>query len=289
MSLGERAFKLILDGKKCAQERLEGFKKRSLRVFDAIGRQPHLAVVLVGSDPASQVYVGHKEKQCGAAEIKSTVLKLEARISKEDLTFEIKKLNESTDVDGILVQLPLPKTLEGFDPSDYILPEKDVDGLTAQNMGLMIKDKAFAEPCTPKGVVELLKQNGVSLEGKKAVVLGRSQIVGWPMAWMLTRENATVTVCHSKTLGMEQILKESDLVVAAVGKPEFLNEAHFKEGAVVVDVGIHRLESGKLTGDVNTSGLLDKKISYTPVPGGVGPMTVSQLLDNLISLVERKF
>lgn len=280
---------MILDGKKLAQERLEGFKKRSLGVLDALGRQPHLAVVLVGSDPASQVYVGHKEKQCAAAGIKSTVLKLEAGISKEDLKFEIKKLNQSTDVDGILVQLPLPKSLQGFDPSDFILPEKDVDGLTAQNMGLMIKDKAFAEPCTPKGVVELLKHNGVSLEGKKAVVLGRSQIVGWPMAWMLTRENATVTVCHSKTEDVDQILKESDLVVAAVGKPEFLNESHFKKGAVVVDVGIHRLENGKLTGDVNTSGLLDKKISYTPVPGGVGPMTVSQLLDNLISLVERKF
>lgn len=279
---------MILDGKKFAKERLEGFRKRSQAVLEHKGRAPHLAVILVGSDPASQVYVGHKKKQCEAVEIKSSRVELPESCSKEQLKEVIQNLNSDEAVDGILVQLPLPKQLLGFDPSEYILPQKDVDGLTATNMGLMIKSRAFAEPCTPRGVIELLKANGIELSGKKAAVLGRSQIVGWPMAWMLTRENATVTVCHSRTEGLGEILKESDIVVVAIGKPKFLGSESFKKGAVVVDVGIHRLESGKLAGDVDVEGLDEKGVSYTPVPGGVGPMTVSQLLDNLLSLVEEK-
>ena len=279
---------MILSGKNFAKERLEGFKARSKAVLAAKGRRPHLTVVLVGSDPASQVYVGHKKKQCEAVEIKSTQIELSENCSEELLKKTISDLNGDESVDGILVQLPLPEGLSGFDPSDFIVASKDVDGLTAENMGLMIKGRAYAEPCTPKGVIELLKRNDIQISGKRAAVLGRSQIVGWPMAWMLTRENATVTVCHSKTKALKQTIKESDIVVVAAGKPEFLNKDDFKQGAVVVDVGIHRMEDGKLTGDVDTKGMEEKGISYTPVPGGVGPMTVSQLLDNVLTLVERK-
>ncbi len=279
---------VILDGKKLASVRIEAFKSQVSAVADKLGRKPNLSVVLVGDDPASKVYVGHKEKQCVAAGIESTIIRLSGDISESDLASQIETLNKSEGVDGILVQLPLPSHLKDFDPSENILATKDVDGLTAQNMGLMIKGRAYAEPCTPKGIIALLKHYDVEMSGKKVAVLGRSQIVGWPMAWMLTRENATVTVCHSRTRDLDKILKDSDIVVAAVGKPQFLNKESFKEGAVVVDVGIHRLDTGKLAGDVDPVGFEDKNISYSPVPGGVGPMTVNQLLENLIELVTLK-
>lgn len=279
---------IVLDGKSFAAKRMPSFRERALKLAKKLGRKPRLSVILVGDDPASRVYVGHKEKQCRAAEIESQVLRLAANISAEDLASEISELNNNDEVDGVLVQLPLPEHLLGFDPSEHILPNKDVDGLTAENMGLMVKGKAYAEPCTPKGVIALLKEHEIPLEGKKAAVLGRSQIVGWPMAWMLTRENATVTVCHSRTENLKEVLIDSDVVVVAAGKPLFLNQSFFKKGAVVVDVGIHRLDSGKLAGDVDTEGLLEKGVSYSPVPGGVGPMTVNQLLQNLIELAERK-
>ncbi len=279
---------VILDGKKLASVRIEAFKSRVSAVAGKLGRKPNLSVVLVGDDPASKVYVGHKEKQCVAAGIESTIIRLSGDISESDLASQIETLNKSEGVDGILVQLPLPVHLKDFDPSENILATKDVDGLTAQNMGLMIKGRAYAEPCTPKGIIALLKHYDVEMSGKKVAVLGRSQIVGWPMAWMLTRENATVTVCHSRTQDLGKILKDSDIVVAAVGKPQFLNKESFKEGAVVVDVGIHRLDTGKLAGDVDPVGFEDKNISYSPVPGGVGPMTVNQLLENLIELVTLK-
>lgn len=281
-------FMVILDGKKLAAERSESFKAEAGALTAKLGRKPHLAVVLVGEDPASQVYVGHKKKQCDFIGIESSILKLNADISEKDLASQIETLNKNEDVDGILVQLPMPKALAAFDPSEHILATKDVDGLTAHNMGLMIKDKAYAEPCTPKGVVALLKNYGVDMASKKAAVLGRSQIVGWPMAWMLTRENATVTVCHSKTKDLKSILLDSDIVVVALGKPHFLNKDDFKEGAVVVDVGIHRLDTGKLAGDVDVAGFEEKNISFSPVPGGVGPMTVNQLLMNLLELVKLK-
>lgn len=277
---------VILDGKKLAEIRSEGFKERVEAAAAKIGRAPNLSVVVVGDDPASKVYVGHKQKQCALVGIESTIIRLSGDISEKDLSSQIEALNNSDKVDGILVQLPLPKNLEGFDPSEKIIPQKDVDGLTAQNMGLMIKSKAFAEPCTPKGIVALLKHYGFEISGKKVAVLGRSQIVGWPMAWMLTRENATVTVCHSRTKDLDQILKESDIVVVAVGKPKFLKKESFKKGAVVIDVGIHRLDTGKLAGDVDTTGFKEAGVSYSPVPGGVGPMTVNQLLENLIELVK---
>ncbi len=279
---------VILDGKKLAQIRAQDFKQRTLDISQKLGRSPHLLAVLVGENPASEVYVGHKEKQSLEVGIESTIVRLSGKITEVDLASEIKAFNENNRVDGVLVQLPLPGHLSGFDPSDYILAQKDVDGLSAENMGLMVKGKAFAEPCTPRGIIELLKHYKIKMSGKRATVLGRSQIVGWPMAWMLTCENATVTICHSRTNHLKSILKESDLVIAAVGKPHFLNKSFFKEGAVVIDVGIHRLNSGKLIGDIDTKGFQEENISYSPVPGGVGPMTVNQLLKNLIKLVSLK-
>lgn len=279
---------VILNGSKLAQIRLEGFKDRVAAVTKKLRREPNLSVVLIGEDSASKIYVGHKEKQCEAVGIGSSIIRFPSDVTEASLALQIETLNKSEGVDGILVQLPLPKHLSSFDPSDFILPEKDVDGLTAQNMGLMIKGRAYAEPCTPKGIVALLKHYDVELSGKKIAVLGRSQIVGWPMAWMLTRENATVTVCHSRTQNLEEVLKNSDIVIVAVGKPKFLNKDSFRSGAVVIDVGMHRLDTGKLAGDVDVDGFEDKDISYSPVPGGVGPMTVNQLLDNLIELVKLK-
>ncbi len=278
---------MIISGSQLAEKRLLKLKSEAKEVEAKLGRLPKLTVILVGEDPASKVYVGHKEKACAKVGIESELIKMPADTSKQALLSEIKRLNDDVGTDGVLVQLPLPEHLKSFDPTDHIAAFKDVDGLTSENMGLMLKAKAWSEPCTPKGVIFLLKEAGVLLEGKKAVVVGRSHIVGWPMAWMLTRENATVTVCHSKTQDLSKHLKEADIVVAAAGIPQFLNKDHFKENAVVVDVGIHRL-NGKLVGDVLTEGFNEKNISFTPVPGGVGPMTVSVLLENVLELASKK-
>ena len=279
---------MILDGSALSKKKKEDYISRVEALTQNIGRPPALHVVLVGGDPASQVYVGHKERLCKAVGVTSKVHRLSDQTSVEELKALIYKLNDDQSVDGVLVQLPLPKGLKGFDPLMYIDPKKDVDGLSPMNMGLMVKGEAYAEPCTPKGIISLLKANNVNIEGLSACVVGRSETVGWPMAWMLTRENATVTVCHSRTKNLEAKLKDADLVIAAAGKPEFIKSDSLKSGAIVVDVGIHRLPDGKLVGDVKTDGLEEKGISWSPVPGGVGPMTVSTLVENLFSLVEKR-
>ena len=279
---------MILSGKELSKSKKEDFKSSVDDLKEKTGRAPSLHVVLVGEDPASKVYVGHKEKLCQTVGVTSVIHRLESTTQASELKGLIERLNKDEDVDGILVQLPMPPSLSGFDPLKFIDPKKDVDGLSSLNMGLMIKNEAYAEPCTPKGIIELLKANEIKLEGTKAAVIGRSEIVGWPMAWMLTRENATVTVCHSKTRNIDEILKNSDLVVAAAGRPHFVNQNMLKDGAVVVDVGIHRTEAGKLIGDVNPEGFAERNISHSPVPGGVGPMTVSTLVDNLIGLYKIK-
>ena len=277
---------MILDGSSLSKKKKADYAPRAESLSSRLGRKPALHVVLVGGDPASQVYVGHKEKLCKAVGVKSEIHRLEESTTEEELKSLILKLNGDPGVDGVLVQLPLPVSLKSFDPLMFIDPKKDVDGLSPINMGLMIKGKAYAEPCTPKGIITLLKSNNIQLEGLKACVVGRSETVGWPMAWMLTRENATVTVCHSKTKDLLNTLKESDLVVAAAGRPEFIDAESLKHGAIVVDVGIHRLPNGKLVGDVKNSGLEEKGIVWSPVPGGVGPMTVSTLVENLFGLIE---
>lgn len=277
---------MIISGTELSKMRLEELKKKALKLTSAINRKPKLTVILVGEDPASQVYVGHKQKACEKIGIQSELIVLPKNASEEELLSEITKINEDSGTDGVLVQLPLPEHLRSFDPTDHILARKDVDGLTSENMGLMLKGKAWSEPCTPSGIMKLLDFAGVEAKGKKAVVVGRSHIVGWPMAWMLTRANATVTVCHSKTVNLEENLKDADIIVVAAGLPEFLDESHFKKGAVVIDVGIHRVD-GKLVGDVNPKGLDEKEIKFTPVPGGVGPMTVSVLLENVLELAQK--
>ena len=277
---------MILDGLALSKRKKEDFIKRADSFSRKSGRAPCLHVVLVGADPASQVYVGRKEKFCKSVGVMSKMHRLGESTSEGELKSLIESLNGDDSVDGLLVQLPLPKKLQNFDPLMLIDPKKDVDGLSPFNMGLMIKGEAYAEPCTPKGIISLLKANNIKLEGLRACVVGRSETVGWPMAWMLTRENATVTVCHSKTERLEECLKEADLVVAAAGRREFIAAESLKEGAIVVDVGIHRLPGGGLVGDVKTEGLKEKKITWSPVPGGVGPMTVCTLVENLLSLVE---
>ena len=279
---------MVLNGSALSREKKEDYEAQVKSLSIELGRAPALHVVLVGEDPASQVYVGHKERLCKSVGVTSQIHRLDEDAPEEELRSLILKLNEDDSVDGVLVQLPLPKGLKGFDPLIYIDPKKDVDGLSPLNMGLMIKGEAFAEPCTPKGIITLLKANNIQIEGLKACVVGRSGTVGWPMAWMLTRENATVTVCHSRTRNLDEVLKEADLVVAAAGKPEFISAESLKPGAIVVDVGIHRLPDGKLVGDVNNSGLKEKGIVWSPVPGGVGPMTVSTLVENLFSLIAKK-
>ena len=279
---------MILDGSDLAKKKKKDYVLEVESLVLKLGRAPALHVVLVGDDSASQVYVKHKEKFCKAVGVTSKIHRLSGGTSPAELKSFILKLNENKAVDGILVQLPLPEGLKDFDPLMHIDPRKDVDGLSPMNMGLMIKGEAYAEPCTPKGIITLLKSNKIKIEGLKACVVGRSEIVGWPMAWMLTRENATVTVCHSKTKNLKETLKEFDLVIAAAGKAELIDAKDLKLGAIVVDVGIHRLPDGRLIGDVKTSGLKEKGIVWSPVPGGVGPMTVSTLIENLFSLIGRR-
>lgn len=272
---------VLLDGKSLAQEKYQLLVHQVEDFKAKYARRPKLSVIIVGNDPASHVYVNNKKLACERVGMESDILRLPAQTDKTTLKKYIEKLNVDPTVDGFLVQMPLPSTLKGFEPSDYIAPEKDVDGLSAMNMGLMNFGKAFHEPCTPEGIMELLKHYKIPLEGKKAVVVGRSTTVGWPMAYMLTRANATVTVCHSQTPHISEWTKTADIVVVAAGKPHLLKIQDFKKGATVIDVGIHRKTEGKgLTGDVDFSGAADVLGAMSPVPGGVGPMTVAQLIEH---------
>ncbi len=253
------------------------------------GITPGLAVIIVGNDPASMVYVRNKEKACEEMGFYSEKYELPENTTEEELLSLIDRLNNDDKIDGILVQLPLPKHLSEKTVTDRILPKKDVDGFHPQNVGnLLIGADGFA-PCTPAGVMDMLKHKSIDVGGKNAVVIGRSNIVGKPMALMLLAANATVTVCHSRTKNLSEICKSADILVAAVGRPRFVTEDMVKEGAVVIDVGINRLESGKLCGDVDFDEV-SKKCSYiTPVPGGVGPMTITELMKNtLISAKKSK-
>ncbi len=279
-------FMIILDGKKLSLLKYELIAVKVSAFESKFQRKPKLSVIIVGEDPASHVYVNNKRLACEKVGMLSEIIKLPANISAFELKALIEKLNTDFSVDGFLVQMPLPTNLKGFEPSDYIKPEKDVDGLSALNMGLMVLNKAHHEPCTPEGVMELLKHYEIDLSGKTAVVVGRSQTVGWPMAYMLTRANCTVTVCHSKTQDISAWTKKADIVVVAAGKPRLLNAKDFKAGAVIVDVGIHRDGKG-LVGDVDNIGLADAGVeALTPVPGGVGPMTVAQLIEHTLRAAE---
>jgi methylenetetrahydrofolate dehydrogenase (NADP+)/methenyltetrahydrofolate cyclohydrolase len=243
-------------------------------------------VVLVGEDPASKVYVGQKEKGCLEAGFASFLHRLPESTSQGELLALIERLNSDRTVHGILVQLPLPRQIDPDTVLAAIRPEKDVDGFHPVNMGRLVAGLPASEPCTPKGIMRLLKSTGLTLSGKEAVVIGRSNIVGKPVALMLLAESATVTICHSRTEDLAAHARRADILVAAVGKPRFVTGDMVKEGAIVVDVGINRLEEG-LVGDVDYEPAAERASWITPVPGGVGPMTIAMLLENTLEQAER--
>ncbi len=275
----------LIDGKKISQE-IKDELKAKVAAYKAAGKDICMAVIQVGNDPASSVYVGNKKKACAYIGIESLSYELPEETTEEELLALIDKLNKDDKVNGILVQLPVPKHINDEKIIQAIAPEKDVDGFHEKNVGaLCIGSKGYVS-CTPQGVIELLKRSGVEIAGKNCVVIGRSNIVGKPMAMLLLRENGTVTVCHSKTQNMREITKQADILVVAIGKPKFIDETYVKEGAVVIDVGIHRDENNKLCGDVDFDKVAEHTSAITPVPGGVGPMTIAMLMSNCVSSAE---
>lgn len=278
----------IIDGKAIAAEEKAAVAKRVEAFVATHGRAPRLDVVLVGDDPASQVYVASKEKQAGAVGIQGSVHRLPGDITQSALLDKVRELNADTKIDGILVQLPLPKHLDVAPIIDALDPKKDVDGLTPANTGLLWSDRPALRPCTPWGCMRLLERTGVSLEGARAIVIGRSALVGKPIAAMLLAKNATVTLAHSRTRDLAARVREADIVIAAVGKPELVRGDWIREGAVVIDVGINRDSSGRLLGDVEYAAAAERASFITPVPGGVGPMTIAMLLSNTVDAAERR-
>jgi methylenetetrahydrofolate dehydrogenase (NADP+)/methenyltetrahydrofolate cyclohydrolase len=271
----------IIDGKQLVGD-IRGKIKEEVDALAAEGFRPGLAVVLVGEDPASAVYVRNKAKSCDQVGIYSEVHRLPAETTQAELLELVDKLNRAKNIHGILVQLPLPKHISEDAVIDAIAIEKDVDGFHPINVGNLSIGKPSLLPCTPAGVIEIIKRTGTTISGKKAVVIGRSNIVGKPVSMLLLRENATVTICHSRTENMKELCREADILVVAIGKPKFVTKEFVKPGAVVIDVGINRLEDGKLAGDVDFDDVVDTAGPITPVPGVVGPMTITMLLQNTL-------
>ena len=266
----------IIDGKAWAAILRAELKEK----IEKSEKKPGLAVVIVGEDPASRIYVRNKIKACEELGVRSYVYELSAQTKQDELETLLDKLGLQSEVDGILLQLPLPKHLDSEAASIHIPFEKDVDGFSAKNLGLLMQHKEQSVACTPLGVMKLLEKEGIDLTGKHAVVLGRSETVGKPMAMLLLNANATVTICHSKTKNLKEICQQADILIAAVGKAKFVTEDMVKEGAVVIDVGINRDENGKVCGDVDFDNVKEKTSYITPVPGGVGPMTITMLMYN---------
>ena len=278
---------MIIDGKALAKEKRAEIAKQ-VEALKEKGVTPGLAVVLVGEDPASQIYVRNKHKACEEVGIYSRKITLPEETTEEELLKIIDELNNDPEIDGILVQLPLPKHI---DPDKVILsisPDKDVDGFHPVNAGRLLTGQDGFFPCTPLAVMELIKSAGVDVSGKEAVVVGRSNIVGKPVSMLLLRENATVTICHSKTKDLADVCRRADILVAAVGRPEMITADYVKEGAVVIDVGINRVGEKKVVGDVAFDEVKDKVAQITPVPGGVGPMTITMLLYNTLLSAQKR-
>jgi methylenetetrahydrofolate dehydrogenase (NADP+) / methenyltetrahydrofolate cyclohydrolase len=276
----------IIDGKGLAQHYRQEFAVRVERLKN-LGIPPGLAVVIVGDDPASKVYVRNKSLACQAIGMHSEVHALSADTTQQHLIAFVKRLNEDEDIHGILVQLPLPRHMDPRAVIEAISPAKDVDGFHFQNVGSLVVGDAAFYPCTPWGVMKMLEHEGVAIEGKHAVVVGRSTIVGKPMALMLLNAGATVTICHSKTRDLSAMTRQGDILVAAVGRARMITAQMVKPGAVVIDVGINRLPDGKLAGDVAFEHVAQVASLITPVPGGVGPMTIAMLLGNTVKSAER--
>ena len=272
---------VLIDGKKVSAEIRGRLEKETAELKTKTGRTPGLATVLVGEDPASAVYVRNKNKICHEVGFQSFGQNLPAETTEEELLDIIKKLNSNDEVNGILVQLPLPDHIDSEKILLSIDPEKDVDGFHPINVGKLAIGNALLTPCTPTGIIALLDYYKIEIPGKHAVVLGRSNIVGKPVAHLLLQRHATVTICHSKTKNMQQVTRQADILIAAVGRPHFVNSDMLKEGVVVIDVGINRVD-GKLTGDVEFDQVAKKAGLITPVPGGVGPMTIALLMENTL-------
>ncbi len=276
----------LIDGKSIARK-IRGEIAVEVNRLESQGIKPGLAVILVGDDPASKVYVSMKEKACRDVGIYSDEYKLSADTDENQLLNLIDTLNRKNDIHGILVQLPLPKHINESKIVEAISPNKDVDGFHPYNVGRLITGKPLFKPCTPYGIMVLLKESGIDLSGKEVVVVGRSNIVGKPVAFMCLQENATVTLCHSKTKNLADKVKMADVLIAAVGKPEMIKGEWIKEGAVVIDVGVNRIDEKKLVGDVEFSIAVQRASRITPVPGGVGPMTITMLLYNTLQSAKR--
>lgn len=277
----------IISGKELSKTIREEVKEQVIKLTDQYHRAPHLAVVLVGEDPASRSYVKAKERACKKAMMESTVIIKEEETSEEELLSIINDLNNDQTVDGILVQLPLPKHIDEDKVIDAIKLEKDVDGFHPLNLAYMHLGRHAIYPATPKGIMTMIERSNISLKGKKALVIGRSNIVGKPVAMMLLKEHATVTIAHSRTENLKAECLASDIIVAAVGRAKMITEDMVKEGTVIIDVGVNRVE-GKLVGDVDFDAVKDKASYITPVPGGVGPMTITSLLQNTLECYERR-
>ena len=269
---------VLIDGKKISAQVKDECKERVAKE----NMDVTLAVIQVGNDPASTVYVGNKKKACEYVGIHSLSYELPEETTEEELLALVEKLNADDTVNGILVQLPLPSHINEDKVIQTISPKKDVDGFHPQSVGALSIGQPGFVSCTPAGIIQLLKRSGVVIDGKECVIVGRSNIVGKPMAMLMLRENATVTVCHSHTKDLKEVCKRADILVVAIGKPKFIDDSYVKDGAVVIDVGIHRNENNKLCGDVDYDKVAPKTSAITPVPGGVGPMTIAMLMKNCV-------
>lgn len=276
----------IINGKQISEE-IRNSLRNEVEQLKGQGLTPGLAVILVGEDPASGVYVRNKEKACHDLGFYSEVHRLSADTTEEELLALVDKLNHQQDIHGILVQLPLPSHIHEKSVIDAISVHKDVDGFHPINVGNLVIGDDSLLPCTPAGVIELIKRAGVEMSGKHAVVIGRSNIVGKPVSLLLQRENATVTMCHSRTNNMKEITKQADILVVAIGRANFVDASFVKPGAVVIDVGMNRLDNGKLAGDVDFESVKEVSGPITPVPGGVGPMTITMLMQNTVVAAKR--
>ncbi len=276
----------LIDGKLISAQIKDELKEEVARLKEK-GIEGCLAVIQVGSDPASSVYVRNKKRACEYIGIRSLSYELPEDTKEAELLELIRKLNDDESVNGILCQLPLPKHIDEDKIIDAIAPQKDVDGFSPQSVGAMVIGKPGFLPCTPAGVIQLLKRSNIDIEGKNCVVVGRSNIVGKPMAMLMLRENATVTICHSRTKDLKAVCSQADILIVAIGKPLYIDSSYVKDGAVVIDVGIHRDENNKLCGDVDFDDVAPKASYITPVPGGVGPMTIAMLMSNCVESMKR--
>ena len=277
----------LIDGKALAQEVRDRLARESAELFAQKSIKPGLATILIGDDPASHVYVRNKQKACELAGIYVDDHKLPASTTQVELLTLIEQKNVDPKIHGILVQLPLPKHIDSKVILEAVSPLKDADGFHPYNFGRLVEGHPVFEACTPKGVIKMIESAGVTVEGKRAVVLGRSNIVGKPLALMLLQRNATVTICHSKTKDLPAVCREADLLLVAIGKAKFVTADMVREGAVVIDVGMNKTPEGKLCGDVDFDAVSQKAAWISPVPGGVGPMTIAMLLENTVESAKR--